>query len=99
MSWRKITFIIVALIILLGGSAALSMLFVSMKPEPPRMPDTNLKRFVRAETVKYTDIKTPLSREGRVVSSSEVMLVAEAAGKLEPGEVSLRKGTAFKKDQ
>ncbi len=99
MSWRKITFIIVALIILLGGSAALSMLFVSMKPEPPRMPDTNLKRFVRAETVIYTDIKTALSREGRVVSSSEVMLVAEAAGKLEPGVVNLKKGTAFKKGQ
>ncbi len=99
MSWRKITFIIVALIILLGGSAALSMMFVSMKPEPPRMPDTNLKRFVRAETVIYTDIKTALSREGRVVSSSEVMLVAEAAGKLEPGVVNLKKGTAFKKGQ
>ena len=99
MSWRKITFIVVALIVLLGGSAALSMLFVSMKPEPPRMPDPNLKRFVKTETVVYSDIKTPLSREGRVVSSSEVMLVAEAAGKLEPGEVSLRKGTAFRKGQ
>ncbi len=99
MSWRKIIFIVVALIILLGGSAALSLLFVSMKPEPPRMPDPDLKRFVKAETVTYSDVKTPLSREGRVVSGSEVMLVAEAAGKLEPGEVSLRKGTAFKKGQ
>lgn len=97
MSWRKIVFIVVALIVLLGGSAALSLLFVSMKPEPPRRPEADLRRFVKADTVQYHNIKSPLSREGRVVTSSEVMLVAEAAGKLEPGNVSLRKGASFKK--
>lgn len=99
MSWRKITFIVVALIILLGGSAALSKLFVSMKPEPPRMPEVELKRFVKAETVTYSEIISPLKRKGRVVSSSEVTLVSEAAGKIESGEVALRKGTSFKKGQ
>lgn len=99
MSWRKITFIAVALIILLGGSAALSMMFVSMKPDPKRRPDVELKRFVKAETVNYTEITSPLSREGRVVSSNEVTLIAEASGKIEKGAVSLRKGTSFKKGQ
>ncbi len=99
MSWRKITFIVVALIILLGGSAALSQLFVSMKPEPPRKPDMEMKRFVKAETVKYSEIISSVAREGRVVSSSEITLVAEASGKIEKGAVSLRKGTSFKKGQ
>jgi multidrug efflux pump subunit AcrA (membrane-fusion protein) len=99
MSWRKITFIVVALIVLLGGSAALSMLFVSMKPEPPHRPESELKRMVRAETVKYSSIVSPLQRDGRVVSSSEVMLVSEASGKIEKGDVVLRKGTSFKKGQ
>jgi multidrug efflux pump subunit AcrA (membrane-fusion protein) len=99
MSWRKVTFIIVALIILLGGSAALSLMFVSMKPEPPRMPDHSMKRFVKTETVSYTDIVSPLSREGRVVSSNEVMLVAEASGKILSGQAPLRKGTSFRKGQ
>lgn len=99
MSWRKITFIAVALIVLLGGSAALSQLFVSMKPEPPRMPDMELKRFVKAETVKYSEIISSVAREGRVVSSSEITLVAEASGKIEKGVVALRKGTSFKKGQ
>lgn len=99
MSWRKITFIVVALIILLGGSAALSMVFVSMKPEPPRMPEIELKRFVKAETVAYKEITSPLMRTGRVVSSSIVTLVSEAAGKIESGEVVLRKGSSFKKGQ
>jgi multidrug efflux pump subunit AcrA (membrane-fusion protein) len=99
MNWRKITFVVVALIVLLGGSAALSMMFVSMKPEPPRIPDNRMKRFVKAETVAYTDIVSPLSREGRMVSSNEVMLVAEASGKILAGQVSLRKGTSFRKGQ
>ncbi|MEN8118033.1 MAG: HlyD family efflux transporter periplasmic adaptor subunit [Bacteroidota bacterium] len=99
MSWRKITFIVVALIVLLGGSAALSQLFVSMKPEPPRRPQMEMKRFVKAETVKYSEITSSLSREGRAVSGSEVTLVSEASGKIEKGAVALRKGTSFKKGQ
>jgi len=99
MSWRKITFIIVALIILLGGSAALSWLFVSMKPEPPRRPDSDAKRFVKAVEVVYSEVTSPLIREGRVVSGNDVLLVSEAAGKIEAGEVPLKKGTSFKKGQ
>lgn len=99
MSWRKITFIVVALIILLGGSAALSMLFVSLKPEPQRRPEMEMKRFVKAETVKYTEITSPLKAEGRVVAGNVVTLVAEASGKIESTGVVLRKGTSFKKGQ
>ncbi len=99
MSWRKITFIVVALIILLGGSYALSEMFVSMKPEPPRRPAVTAKRFVKAEPVVYTEIVSPLNREGRVVSSNELVLVSEAAGKIEAGQVTLRKGASFKKGQ
>ncbi|NQU88664.1 MAG: efflux RND transporter periplasmic adaptor subunit [Mariniphaga sp.] len=99
MSWRKITFIIVALIVLLGGSAALSKLFVSMKPEPSRRPEMEIKRFVKTETIKYENISSSVERPGRVVSSSEVTLVSEASGKIEKGEVTLRKGESFKKGQ
>lgn len=100
MSWRKITFIVVALIVLLGGSAALSQLFMSMKPEPPRKPDMEMKRFVKAETVKYSDIISSVVGEGgHVVSSNEITLVAEASGKIEKGNVALRKGTSFNKGQ
>lgn len=99
MSWRKITFIVVALIILLGGSAALSMLFVSLKPVPQRRPEMEMIRSVKAEPVIYTEIISSVSEQGRVVSSSEITLVSEASGKIEKGQVSLRKGTSFKKGQ
>lgn len=99
MSWRKITFIVVALIVLLGGSAALSQLFVSMKPEQKKKPEIEMKRFVKAQEVKYSDVLSSLTRDGRAVSGGLVTLVSEASGKIEPGEVVLRKGTSFKKGQ
>ena len=100
MSWRKTTFIVVALIILLGGAAALSELFVSMKPEQIKRPDVEMKRSVKVKTVNYSEITSPLSLPGgRAVSGNEVLLVAEASGKIEPGAVVLRKGTSFKKGQ
>ncbi|WP_321347352.1 efflux RND transporter periplasmic adaptor subunit [uncultured Draconibacterium sp.] len=99
MSWRKITFIVVALIVLLGGAAALSELFISMKPEQPKRPDVDMKRSVKVETVNYTEITSPLWVPGRAVSGSEVLLVAEASGKIEPGAIALRKGTSFRKGQ
>ena len=76
MSWRKITFIAVALIVLLGGSAALSQLFISMKPEPPRKPDMEMKRFVKAETVKYSEIISSVVRKGRVETNHHSSLFA-----------------------
>ncbi len=99
MNWRKLTFVVVGLIILLGGAAALSQLFVSMKPEPPRRPDAEIKRYVKAQTVEFGELQSSVVADGRVVSSMEVVLVAEASGKIEAGEVALKKGTSFKKGQ
>ncbi len=99
MSWRKITFIVVALIVLLGGSAALSLIFVSMKPEPAKKNEAEILRSVRTEIVKYYEVVSPVVRSGRVSSSKEVLLVAEASGKIEPGEIKLKSGESFKKGQ
>ncbi len=99
MSWRKITFVLIALFVLLGGAAALSWLFVSMKPEPPRRPDNELKRSVKTITVEYRDLPSTVVATGRVISGNEVLLVAEAAGKIESGQVNLKKGASFSKGQ
>ncbi len=99
MSWRKITFIVVALIVLLGGSAGLSLLFISMKPNPKKAVEPELIRSVLAEKVEYGEVISPVTRPGRVSSSKEVMLVAEASGKIEKGSVLLKDGESFKKGQ
>jgi len=99
MSWRKITFIVVALIVLLGGSAGLSLLFISMKPNPKKAVEPELIRSVQAEKVEYGEVISPVTRPGRVSSSKEVMLVAEASGKIEKGAVLIKDGESFKKGQ
>jgi hypothetical protein len=99
MNWRKITFVVVALIVLLGGSALLSKLFISMKPEAGTRPETDVKRYVAAQPVAYGDVTSEVTAQGRVISGNEVGLIAEAAGKIETGQVSLKKGASFKKGQ
>ncbi len=99
MNRKKTTFIIVALIVLLGGSAGLSYLFILLKPESPKKPPIELKRYVKTEVVKYSTIVSPLAAKGRVVSSQEVALISEAAGKIQAGSVAIKKGTSFKKGQ
>ncbi len=99
MSKKKTVFIIVALIILIGGSAALSYLFISLKPESPQRPSIDKKRFVKTEVVNYYNVISPLSAKGRVISSNEVALVAEASGKIQQGGINLKKGTSFQKGQ
>lgn len=99
MNWRKITFVVIALIVLLGGSAALSKLFISMKPEPKQGPEADVKRYVSAKQVVYEDIVSGVTALGGVIAGNEVLLVAEAAGKIEAGAVSLKKGASFKKGQ
>jgi len=64
-----------------------------------KRPEMEMKRFVKSETVRYSVITSPLVKEGRAVSGSQVTLVSEASGKIEPGAVALRKGTSFKKGQ
>ncbi len=99
MNWRKITFVVVALIVLLGGSALLSKLFISMKPEAGTRPEVEVKRYVTAQPVAYSAITSEVTAQGRVISGNEVVLIAEAAGKIEGGQVSLKKGASFKKGQ
>jgi len=96
---RKKVFIVVALIVLLGGSTGLSYLFISLKPESPKQPPMDMKRYVKTEKVKYSTIVSPLIAEGRIVSSQEVSLIAEAAGKIEEGSILLKKGASFHKGQ
>ncbi len=99
MNKRKLIFIISALVLLLGGSYFLSRLFVSMKVEPSKKPQSDLKRHVRVKEVVYASVASPVREKGRVISGQQVALVAEASGKLQKGTVSILLGTSFQKGQ
>lgn len=47
------------------------------------------RRYVRVEPVQYTKIHAEVSERGRLSSIAEIDIVAEAAGKIETGEVAL----------
>ncbi len=97
MKKRKILFVTVVIVVIFLAAAMLMQLFMGMRKTPPKRPAVEYKRHVKAEPVQYSEVTSSVEANGRVVSGNEVMLVAEAAGKLETGSVRLKKGTSFKK--
>ncbi|TKG92312.1 HlyD family efflux transporter periplasmic adaptor subunit [Puteibacter caeruleilacunae] len=97
MNSRKIIIVAIALIVIITGAVTLKGVFSGMKPTPKKRPDQDIKRYVKVEQVQYQNVTSSVTEEGRVVSGNEVMLTAEASGKLEQGSINLKKGNSFKK--
>ncbi len=89
--------IITALIFIIGLAYGLMRYLISLKEDPFMRPAVEAKRYVRAEPVAYTTVISPVSERGRVTSVSEIDLVAEASGKILPGDIPLKKGASFSK--
>jgi multidrug efflux pump subunit AcrA (membrane-fusion protein) len=70
---------------------------IAQREDPMRRPPREAKRFVNAEPVKYGRIISPVSADGRLTSVAEVEIIAEASGKIQAGEVRLKKGAEFSK--
>ena len=89
--------IVVSVIFILGLAYGLMQFLKSMKEEPPVRQTIESRRYVRVEPVKYSSIASSVSKEGRLSSVAEVDIVAEASGKIEAGNVTLKKGASFSK--
>lgn len=90
--------VIVAAFIFIVGLAYGLMRFLAAQKEDLRSnPPIEAKRYVKAEPVKYERIISPVSAPGRLTSVAEVDIVAEASGRIQQGEVSLKKGARFSK--
>jgi membrane fusion protein (multidrug efflux system) len=93
-------------LIILGSVGAIVILsyllmqfLIAQKEDlPVRPPEVN-ERWVKAEPANYSDIVSPVVDKGRVVSTAELEVVAEASGKIEAGDVVLKKGQRFRKGQ
>lgn len=83
--------IVAALIFIVGLAFGLMKFLSAQKPEPPRRPAVVAKRMVKAEEIKYTTIKSPVSAPGRVASISQVDIIAEASGKILVNNIPLKK--------
>ena len=94
---QRIILISIGAILLL--SYGLMRLLIAQKEDLPFRPPETGDRWVRAEQAAFTDIRSSVIAKGRVVSTAEVELVAEASGRVEPGDIPLKKGQSFKKGQ
>jgi len=93
---RRIVIIVSVLFILLVGYGLMRFLIAQKEPPPVRR-NIEARRYVQVEPVKYTKIAAEISEMGRFSSIAEIDIVAEAAGKIEPGQVTLKKGASFSK--
>ena len=89
--------IVASLLFIVGLSYGLMKYLISLKEEPPMRPAIEAKRYVKADTVAYTTIFSPVSEDGRLSSVAEVDIVAEASGKIIPGKIRLKKASSFSK--
>jgi len=88
---------VISVIMILGLAYGLMRFLIAQKEDPPVRRSIEARRYVRVEPVKYSKIPAAISEEGRLSSTAEIDIVAEAAGRIEPGEVALKKGASFSK--
>jgi len=89
--------IVVSVIFILGLAYGLMRFLIAQKEEPPVRRSIESRRYVKVEPVKYKSISSSISKPGRLSSIAEIDIVAEASGKIEAGNISLKKGASFSK--
>ncbi len=89
--------IIVSVIFILVVAWGLMRFLIAQKEAPPVRRSVEARRYVRVEAVKYSQIASAVSERGRLSSIAEIDIVAEASGKIQTGQVALKKGSRFSK--
>jgi multidrug efflux pump subunit AcrA (membrane-fusion protein) len=93
---RRIVIVLSALIIVVVAYGIMRFL-AAQRPAPPMRQSIEARRFVRIEQVQYDNIPAAVVEGGRLSSVAQVDIISEAAGKIEPGQVPLKKGAGFSK--
>ncbi len=70
-----------------------------LKPEKKKEKPKEVPRYVETSTIQYRDYSTAIEAAGRVSSVEQVNLSSEVQGKVQRGDVPLKKGASFKKGQ
>ena len=94
---KRQVIILGTLVLMFVISFALMQFLAAQKEELVRRPPDEGDRWVKAEPVEYATIKSKVINTGRVASTEEVEVIAEATGKIESGSVDLKKGERFRK--
>ncbi|MEZ5069991.1 MAG: efflux RND transporter periplasmic adaptor subunit [Bacteroidales bacterium] len=70
---------------------------IAQKEEPPVRRSIEARRYVTVEVVAYDRMESMVREKGRLASVAEVNILAEASGKIQAGDVLLKKGATFHK--
>ncbi|PID92776.1 MAG: hypothetical protein CSA96_01520 [Bacteroidetes bacterium] len=90
--------IVVASVVFIMTLAYGIMRFLAaQRPGPPTRRSMEARRVVKMEAIAYQSLPSQVKEGGRLASTAEVEIIAEASGKIQPGSVSLKKGAGFKK--
>ena len=89
--------IVAAFIFIVGLAYGLMRFLAAQKEDLRKQPPIEAKRYVRARTVRYARVISPVRAPGRLTSQAEVEIIAEASGRIQQGDVSLKKGARFSK--
>ena len=89
--------IVISVLFILVLSYGLMRFLIAQKEAPPVRRSIEARRYVKVEPVKYRHIASVVSEKGRLSSTSEIDIVAEASGKIEAGKVALKLGAKFYK--
>jgi len=89
--------IVASLIFILGLAYGLMRFLIAQREEPPPKRVIEARRYVKVEPVRYSTVISPVFERGRISSVVEFDLVAEAAGKIQKGDILLKKGAQFSK--
>jgi membrane fusion protein, multidrug efflux system len=98
MNIRKILTVGIPLLVILAGFGLMKF-FGAQKQDPPKMPPVKPERFVKVESVVYSTNQAGIVAYGRIISANAINLVAEASGRINAGDVSLKPAQVFKKGQ
>lgn len=88
---------IVAAVILFALAIMLVKNLSKKAPEPERPPLTQRSQYVNTATVAYSNHSTTIEALGQVIASQPIDIVSEVSGKIEKGDVTLKKAIRFSK--
>ena len=90
--------IVVSVIFIIGLAYGLMRFLIAQKEPPPVRRSIEAKRFVKVEPVDIIRHSLPgYSAPAGLSPYAEIDIVSEASGKIEAGQVALKKGASFSK--
>ncbi len=94
---KRTLVISVIVIVILAAAVSLMAFLSSLKEEPRVRKPPEIKKYVRTEKVKYSDILTHVIAYGRVETAQSLDLLSEVSGRMYEGKVRLKEGQDFRK--